>query len=335
MLGVIRDLDFAAAQKIGKRLVMTGPPLAASSRLSEDAPLALFLGERSEEVSGTRSSNAGVIYDFGMHDGSDLEYYLKKGLKVVSVEANPDLCTLVSEAYRSEIEMGRLTVVNVALSSQDSGETDFYIHKSNDVLSQLPRPAPEVLDEFEVRQIGQRRASSVIVEHGTPHYVKIDLEHYDHIVLRELFSAGIFPDHISAEFWTIEVFALLVTAGYTAFNLLDGRFVPLDYGDAVIATPHGPLSYAFPPHSAGPFGDDIASPWWDKEAFASVLVAEGLGWRDIHASKIIPPRKFEPQPPVMPLRHHMKDLLPSWKRGREYLARWSTINAIYKAAGKP
>lgn len=314
---------------------MTGPPPAISSGLHENGPHSLFLGERNELVAEAVTGSAGVIYDFGMNDGSDLEYYLKKGNKVVSVEANPELCLQVSEAYRSEIEMGRLTIVNVALSSQDFGETDFYIHKTNDVLSQLPQPAPEALHEFEVQQIGQRRASSLIVENGAPHYVKIDLEHYDHIVLRELFSAGIFPDHISAEFWTIEVFALLVTAGYTAFNLLDGRFVPLDYGNAVIATPHGPLPYAFPPHSAGPFGVDIATPWWDKEAFSSVLVAEGLGWRDIHASKVIPPSKFEPQPPVMPLRNHLRDLFPSWRRGREYLARWSAINAIYKCAGKP
>ena len=295
----------------------------------------LFSGEGDETKSANQPQNAGIIYDFGMHDGSDLEYYLKKGLKVVSVEANPDLCTQVRAAYRSQIEQGQLTIVNVALSSQDSGEVEFYIHKTNDVLSQLPRPTPDVLDQFEARQIGQRMASSLILEHGTPHYVKIDLEHYDHIVLREMFSAGIVPDHISAEFWTIEVFALLVTAGYTAFNLLDGRFVPLDYGDVEIATPHGALPYAFPPHSAGPFGEDIASPWWDKEAFSSVLVAAGRGWRDIHASKTIQPTNFTPQPLAMPLRDHLKDLLPSWHRGRDYLERWRTINAIYKAAGKP
>lgn len=314
---------------------MTAPPPAISLRSSGRGPQSLFSGEREELVSPTRSGSVGVIYDFGMHDGSDLEYYLKKGLKVVSIEANPDLCAQVIEAYRAEIEQGQLTIVNVALSSQDSGEIDFYIHKTNDVLSQLPRPADDVLDQFEVRQIGQRKASSLILEYGTPYYVKIDLEHYDHIVLRELLSAGIVPDHISAEFWTFEVFALLITAGYTAFNLIEGRFVPLDYGNAVIATPHGPMPYTFPPHSAGPFGEDIASPWWDKEAFASVLVAVGLGWRDIHASKIIAPSNFEPQAPVMPLRDHFRDLLPSWKRGREYLARWSTINAIYKTAGKP
>ena len=294
----------------------------------------LFSGEGDETTSANQPQNAGIIYDFGMHDGSDLEYYLKKGLKVVSVEANPDLCTQVSEAYRSQIEQGQLTIVNVALSSQDSGEVEFYIHKTNDVLSQLPRPTPDVLDQFEARQIGQRKASSLILEHGTPHYVKIDLEHSDHIVLRDLFDAGIRPDHISAESWTIDVFALLVTAGYQAFNLVEGYFVPLDYGDVEIATPRGPLRYGFPPHSAGPFGEDIVSPWWGKEAFASVLGAAGMGWRDIHASRIIPPTNFKPQPPEVPLREHLRDLIPSVTRGRRHRARSRTITEIYKMAGE-
>jgi spermidine synthase len=32
-----------------------------------------------------------LIYDIGMHDGSDSEFYLRKGYRVVAVEANPKL----------------------------------------------------------------------------------------------------------------------------------------------------------------------------------------------------------------------------------------------------
>jgi hypothetical protein len=30
-----------------------------------------------------------LIYDFGMHDGADTDYYLRKGFRVVAVEADP------------------------------------------------------------------------------------------------------------------------------------------------------------------------------------------------------------------------------------------------------
>ncbi len=33
-----------------------------------------------------------LIYDVGMHNGADTDYYLKKGAKVVSIEADPQLC---------------------------------------------------------------------------------------------------------------------------------------------------------------------------------------------------------------------------------------------------
>ena len=33
-----------------------------------------------------------LIFDIGCHLGEDSEFYLRKGFKVVAVEANPELC---------------------------------------------------------------------------------------------------------------------------------------------------------------------------------------------------------------------------------------------------
>jgi hypothetical protein len=33
-----------------------------------------------------------LIYDVGFHVGEDTEFYLKKGYRVLAVEANPELC---------------------------------------------------------------------------------------------------------------------------------------------------------------------------------------------------------------------------------------------------
>ncbi|QNP42750.1 FkbM family methyltransferase [Sphingomonas daechungensis] len=136
----------------------------------------------------------GVIYDFGMNNGDDVEYYLLKADKVVGVEANPALCKAVEERFAQEIAAGRLVVLNVALSTEDSGRSlDFYTHKTNHVLSQLAAPDLENAEEFERVEVLCRRPSEVIRDHGAPRYVKVDLEGMDGAVLREIFRAGIHP----------------------------------------------------------------------------------------------------------------------------------------------
>lgn len=56
-----------------------------------------------------------VIYDFGMNNGDNIEYYLMKGLPVVAVEANKALCAKAETRFLDAISRGQLTILNVAL----------------------------------------------------------------------------------------------------------------------------------------------------------------------------------------------------------------------------
>lgn len=47
--------------------------------------------------------NAQLIYDVGGHLGEDTDFYLKKGFKVVAIEANPGLAERLSERFRSNL----------------------------------------------------------------------------------------------------------------------------------------------------------------------------------------------------------------------------------------
>jgi FkbM family methyltransferase len=245
------------------------------------------------------SMQDGVIYDFGMNNGDDVEYYLLKGCKVVGVEANPALCREVERRFAAEIAEGRLVVLNAALSECDTGHTlDFYIHKTNHVLSQLAAPGADQRDDFERVQVNSRSAADVIREHGDPRYVKIDLEGMDAKVLRSIFGAGIYPPEISAESHSVDVFACLVEADYKAFSLVEGWSVSDVYGRTSIVTPDGSREFRFKSHSAGPFGEDIRSEWQDPDTFFYTLAAAGLGWKDIHASNVLRPA---PAPPFRTL----------------------------------
>ena len=229
-----------------------------------------------------------TIYDFGMNNGDDVEYYLLKGARVVGVEANEALCEQVRRRFSADIEDGRLTVLNVALSEQESAEPiSFYLHKTHHILSQLPRPADHEMDDFEEVKVACRTPASIIREFGDPSYVKVDVEHFDHKVLRNIFDAGIFPPEISAECHSVAVFTCLVEAGYDSFSLVEGATVPQVYSSTMVETAKGPVRFGFKAHSAGPFGADIRGPWQDADSFLYTLASAELGWKDIHASKRI------------------------------------------------
>jgi hypothetical protein len=51
----------------------------------------------------TKESVPGLIYDLGMNNGDDTDYYLKRGFEVVAVEANPALCQVARDRFAEAI----------------------------------------------------------------------------------------------------------------------------------------------------------------------------------------------------------------------------------------
>ncbi len=56
-----------------------------------------------------------LVFDVGMHDCRDTDFYLKKGYRVVAVEANPQLALYGARLFTKEVDEGRLTILNVGL----------------------------------------------------------------------------------------------------------------------------------------------------------------------------------------------------------------------------
>ena len=216
-----------------------------------------------------------VIYDFGANKGQNLEYFLSKGYKVVAVEANRLLCDNIERKFSVAISENNLKVINCCLSeTEDNKIVDFYIHKTNSVLSQFAVPSHDIITEFKKIQVISKKPSTIIKENGFPYYIKIDIEHYDLNVLRELMSSRVLPKYISVEAHHPEVLDLLIkNKHFVSFNAVRG------------ATVHK-LYKKFDSHSAGPFGNDIISPWLDKEGISSLFKMIKFGWIDIHASTI-------------------------------------------------
>ena len=255
-----------------------------------------------------------IIYDFGANNGDDIPYYLKKADLVVAVEANPSLCREIEARFSGAIGAGRLRVENCVVAAEgSSSEVYFYLHKRHHVLGQFPEPDASVIGDFEKVLLPSKSVMQIVGEHGAPHYIKIDIERYEEVILKELFRNGVKPAFLSAEAHSIQVFALMAGMGeYTAFKLVDGETVAKKYKSHAIRVGERLEAYSFPAHSAGPFGDDIAGEWMNADDLFHVLAKEGLGWKDIHATNLV---QLEPGSQVEKRRQKMRHLR-GWVGGK-------------------
>jgi FkbM family methyltransferase len=247
-----------------------------------------------------------IIYDLGANVGDNIPYYLKKGDLIVAVEANPILADEIKLRFNKEIQDGRLVVEAFVLTTSRSGaNVPFYIHNEGHVLSQFPKPDDKDISKFTQIFLPSINIVDLIKKHGEPFYIKVDIEHYDAIILSEIFRNNIRPSFISAESHSIDVFCTLVSEGhYQAFNLVDGFTMHHHYANADIND--GNEKFNFPKYSSGPFGEDLKDNWMTADNFYLYLANEGLGWKDIHATNLI---KADPQIKIKPMTYARKMVL--------------------------
>ena len=236
-----------------------------------------------------------LIYDVGLHNGTDTAYYLHKGFRVVAIDANPVLVAAAQNRFRAEIANGRLTVLNIGIAEKQ-GTLSFWVNEANDLQSSFSEERAKrygPCHEIPVRCVP---FSSVLAEHGVPYFMKVDIEGYDCFCVRSL-NPGDLPKHISVEAdGDCDVVAELQKLGYRKFKLVNqltftdslpitqdefGRrflrklsvkvpFVKSVLGTSAIAsrlartdfdTFREKSSYTFGPGSSGPFGEESFGPW--------------------------------------------------------------------------
>lgn len=253
-----------------------------------------------------------LIYDVGLHDGSDTAYYLHRGYRVVAIDADPTSISNARAKFAQEIADGRLTLLHRMICDRDGEQRFFICPDSPDWSSADPAWAERARrDGLTVREeiVPCARMSSILREFGVPHYLKIDIEgHGDNCV--EALEPTSLPRYISNEITETESLALLWSKGYRRFKLIDqATLQPLPYPPRraslksvlrkrsfvrsfVRGTVQGAervlgrriLTYrpkakangwTFPVRtSSGPFGKDLPGPWLDLERAACVFCNE-------------------------------------------------------------
>lgn len=171
-----------------------------------------------------------LVYDIGLHDGKDTDYYLHKGYKVVAVDANPVMIRRAEKKHAAAIRAGRLTLLNVAISDVEA-EVSFTISEE-DQFSSLDEGAAKRGGISKKVTVQSKKLSTLFAEHGVPYYCKIDIEGHDSIALQTL-AQDCQPPYISVEAEmvpyngtiqeadTLLNLELLKRSGYTKFKLVD------------------------------------------------------------------------------------------------------------------
>ncbi len=261
---------------------------------------------------------ADLIYDIGMNNGDDAAYYLRRGFRVLAIEANPVLVEQASCRFEREIAAGILSILNIGVSDRD-GVFPFWICDTHPEWSSFDRAVASRNDaDHHQIMIASRPFRSIIREFGSPYYLKVDIEGNDICCLRDL-TASDPPRYVSFEKSkrAVESLTLLHNLGYTGFKLISQyHYLPLEYPPA-----RETLSYAssqkllhsrnlllrvvrkagakrwlerpanqarsrhgwtFPPGSSGPFGEDLPGRW---QRFDEILETFAKANSDLRAKQ--------------------------------------------------
>ena len=268
-----------------------------------------------------------IIFDFGSNQGQNISYYLDRADIVVCVEANLKLCEKIKNNFSRNIELGELFVENYAVSSNEKDTEIFYVNKIKNTQSQLP--IPKKIEDFIKTEIKTVKASTLIKKYlkdfniNKAHYIKIDVEYMDHIILKDILSSDIEFDFISCEAQGSSVLIEIIKSKLKYFKILIGSDVKnLSYKNKIGE------NINFTHHSAGPFGDDIDKKWINKTSLITYFINNGLGWKDIcctyneklDVNEEISYNKFVHNPPQLGFFFHLKRIFPEFlKSFKNYL----------------
>lgn len=215
-----------------------------------------------------------VIFDLGAHKGEDSDFYLKKGFRVVAVDASNKLCAAISERFKGHLNEPDFKIVNYAVTEQDGELITFYENTKNSVWGTIFETWDDRNKTFgtdsvktSIKTIRLDTLISTELKDGeTLEYIKIDIEGADTLALKSLLNAVQKPKFISIESekisWDklLEEFSILEQLGYPKFKIIDQSKItnqqcpcPSMEGDYI--------NHKFEEGSSGLFGDELPHEW--------------------------------------------------------------------------
>lgn len=250
-----------------------------------------------------------LIYDIGFHNGDDTAHYLKKGFRVIAVEANPVLAENGKKRFAKAIAEEKLTLLNVGIADKE-GILPFYRNHRLSVWSSFNKVQGTrnntAYDIIDVRCITTKM---LFQEYGIPYYLKVDIEGYDYYCINDIPEHKPQPAYVSCEADTIELLTTLKNKGYSKFKIINqaNHFKPMNLaqehswffakylfistGVRMRLEKFSPVTYLH--GSSGPFAENTFGEWKNYEEtrndYSALLNDEKyrtfnhVSWFDFHA----------------------------------------------------
>ena len=235
-----------------------------------------------------------LIFDIGLHKGFDANFYLRKGFRVIGVEAREDLCEIARQNNSQYIANGRLEIVSGALYDVSGASVEFFINDHKDDWGSLYRGAAEQ-DGSDARQVSVTTVSltDLFQKFGIPYYIKCDIEGGDALFVEQLLHSDRRPTYVSIEATSPDDIAKLRACGYNSFQVVNQHLNP------AIELPYPALEGTyietqFTLEMSGPFGRELPAERWNdfRTTIKRLLdwydlrdrdITLAVGWLDIHA----------------------------------------------------
>jgi FkbM family methyltransferase len=249
-----------------------------------------MFGEKDYVIKPTK-----IVFDLGVHTGEDADFYLNKGFKVIGVEANPSLCESLRSRFSSFINSNGFVLYDAAIVEDSSEKVKIYLNEEKSDWSSLI----ETVASKGSYSVNEQEVDTITLEelfkvHGTPYYLKVDLELYDVNIARALLKLEQRPQYVSFEIHDQEVLDILSECGYNKFQIRNQLF------NGFITKPEptyegsdywpGPMGG----YHSGLFGMDLPkSDWRTFDETKALLEAYELlrpldflhySWLDVHAT---------------------------------------------------
>lgn len=160
-----------------------------------------------------------LIFDIGMSEGNDTSFYLRKGFRVVGVEADPTIQQHLYDRFNSDVAEGRLVIVNRAACARAGDEVDFFVNlRQQGHSSVLDRGDPSSVARHIVITTDWQELAAT---HGVPYYLKIDIEGGEPEFLSGMLGSSLYPRYISSEIQTFRPIELFRQMGYERFRIIN------------------------------------------------------------------------------------------------------------------
>lgn len=208
-----------------------------------------------------------LIYDVGLHQGQDTDFYLKKGFNVVAFEANPANVAFCQKRFAKEIAEGRLSIVEggiIELENYNGHKIEFYRNEEHSFWGTTDKEFAfrnEVMGTHNEKiEIAPVNFAAALEKYGIPYYLKADIVGSERICLRAMLGFENKPDYISIRsekvIWSNleDEFDLLRRLGYDRF-----KAVQQDFTDFSV-TLNGE-KYTFAEGASGVFGEETNGNW--------------------------------------------------------------------------